>query len=150
MSARSTIVWSTPSTSFPTTRAYFSLKEGRCGGAQGERGLVFLDAGLELLDAACGAAGADYDHAGGQRVEGAGMAYLELADAQAPDKFAPEPVDSVEGSPLVGLVDAEYFAFYEIHGVGGGFLNYRQSLRKDRSSWPGRRRRLWRSRRRTR
>ena len=95
---------------------HFGLEvEAGRGGAECHRGHIFLDAGLQLVDALGGAAGAHNHHSCGEGVERAGMTHLELAHAETAREGTAHALHSVERRPAQGLVDAEYFAGQKIH-----------------------------------
>lgn len=96
----------------------FALQvEGRGGLAQEDRACVGLDLRLERVDLLGHLACAKDEQAGGQGVEGAGMAHFQLADAVAAVHQRADKVDRVERRPVQGFVDEDDLAFFEIEHI---------------------------------
>jgi len=85
-----------------------------CGGTQPQVGDILLDAGLQLVDAFGGMAGAEQQHACRQRVKRASVAHLHLTGLQVGAQYGTNLLDRCKGGHPQRLVNAEYFAFYRV------------------------------------
>ena len=80
-----------------------------------KRSHIFLDVRLQFVDALRRFTCADDHHACCQRVERTGMTDLELLHAEPMAELAAYLGYEVEAGPPQRLVEAEYFAFNEVH-----------------------------------
>ena len=85
------------------------------GGSQLQGGGIFLGVQLQALYLLGLLARAEYEHTGGQRVEGAGMANLHPAHTYLTRYACAHESQGAERGHAVGLVDVYVFAFCEIH-----------------------------------
>ena len=89
----------------------------RRGGAQLQRGFILLGMGLQRLYLLGTLAGAEYQHAGSQRVEGAGVAYLDSM-SEGVGQHVAHVGQRLEAGNAIGLVDGKYLTCLEVHVCG--------------------------------
>ena len=87
----------------------------RSRGSETDRGHILLISVLELLYPSCGTSGANDEHSGGKRVEGAGMPHLEFPYMKTPLYGSAYAFHRIERCPAQRLVDSYYLSAYEIH-----------------------------------
>ena len=91
---------------------------------------IFFCPGLKLVNLLRCLSGADDEHAGGKRVEGSGMAHLHLLDAQLMAQNAPHFRHEPERCHGVGLVEAEYVAFFGVEHIRSPCCWFLKKIRK--------------------
>lgn len=81
--------------------------EAWCCGTENHGAAIILDAGLQLVDALGGAADAYQQQAAGQRVECAGVSYLEFFQSEGVLDMPFQLVDDLERGPADRFVDGD-------------------------------------------